>query len=211
MNIPIERDSRGRFVKGTPTWCKGKNLSFEHRQKLSLAKLGRKQSPEHIAKRSIILSKIMNGKIPAIYKNETIEQRKNRMHNLTLMKRSKSHNKQFPHSIPRMKEYLQMHDKIYGKNCYLCGYQGRMELHHLWYVHNKFSRKGSANILRKIEAIQHPERFVRLCRPCHSAITLVQMYGQKIIDGLQLLHESSTNRTPIQCKIGEFYAKDITF
>ena len=44
-------EGRARINAATSAACKGKSLSAEHREKLRLAKLGRKQSLEHIIKR----------------------------------------------------------------------------------------------------------------------------------------------------------------
>lgn len=94
----------------------------------------------------------------------------------------KRQSKDFPVNPKKIPEYKLMLDKIFGASCFVCGYSKRLELHHLWYEVDSEQRNSQGTIERMIEAIQHPERFVRLCKSCHSSVTMVQHNGPLIIE-----------------------------
>lgn len=146
--------------------------------------------------------------MPIWWVGKTKEERRAYMKTLTDLRREKSKYKLYPHSAKRTEEYKNMLNLIYGKECYLCRFNGRLELHHLWYTEDMpYKNTGRENNLRKIEAIQHPERFVRLCKVCHSAITLVEKKGLIILEGIEFIIMSSKNKSPIQEKLVDLYAK----
>jgi hypothetical protein len=82
-------------------------------------------------------------------------------------------------SWARKEIYKEILDEAFGDRCYLCGFKGRLELAHLYYEED--SVKGNANgartLMRIIEAIKNPERFVRLCLVCHDIFDHSQRHG----------------------------------
>lgn len=76
----------------------------------------------------------------------------------------------FPISYRRWPLYRRLLDTVLGPRCRICGFAGRLELAHLAYMEDSVAsndRSGSANFRRAIEALEHPDRFVRLCSLCH--------------------------------------------
>lgn len=138
---------------------------------------------------AIKLSQMTKG----FFKNETEEQRLERMAKLRLKRLEKSPYRELPHSHQRSLQYKTMVNKIYGECCFICERKIRLELHHLWYENDSVNPKiktGKSHLMRLIEAIQHPERFIRLCRRCHYMITILETRKDKIDRIFQILKAS---------------------
>jgi len=94
-------------------------------------------------------------------------------------------NSKHPISWNRLSEYLQELHEILGDRCAICGYKGRLELHHIYYAEDSVKGSKGHRLRRVIEALEHPERFVLLCKACHSAVTLVENHGLQILDKIR--------------------------
>ena len=83
----------------------------------------------------------------------------------------------------RMREYnrklrIKAYQKL-GEFCWACGSKTRLSLHHDYYSHD--SAKGSSvGSKRYLEAIRHPERFMVLCKSCHSRHHIFERYENNI-------------------------------
>jgi hypothetical protein len=74
----------------------------------------------------------------------------------------------FPISHRRWPLYRRLLDAVLGERCRACGFAGRLELAHLAYFGDSVPAKDkSGTFKRVIEALEHPDRFVRLCSVCH--------------------------------------------
>lgn len=75
-----------------------------------------------------------------------------------------------PTSHRRVETYNRLLDEVFGNTCNMCGWTGRLELAHLFYADDSVpanEHNGRGNLYRKKEALEHPERFFRLCSVCH--------------------------------------------
>lgn len=86
----------------------------------------------------------------------------------------------FPISYRRWPLYRRLLDEVLGPRCRICGFAGRLELAHLAYfgdsVRSK-DRDSAASFRRVIEALEHPDRFARLCSLCHDVFDYARKNG----------------------------------
>lgn len=87
---------------------------------------------------------------------------------------------EFPVSFRRTDLYRRLIDEVHGKSCHICGFKGRLELAHLAYFEDSVGpkdKRGGSGIKRMIEALEHPERIVRLCAICHDIFDYARKHG----------------------------------
>jgi hypothetical protein len=76
-----------------------------------------------------------------------------------------------PISTARLPHYKELLVEVFGAGCHLCGYEGeKMVLAHKYYAPDSVPSDegdGRGHLHRVCEALEYPERFVRLCQLCH--------------------------------------------
>ena len=76
-----------------------------------------------------------------------------------------------PVSTARLPHYRELIKEVFGEGCFLCGYEGeKMVLAHKYYAPDSVPADegdGRGHLHRVCEALEYPERFVRLCQLCH--------------------------------------------
>jgi hypothetical protein len=75
-----------------------------------------------------------------------------------------------PISTARLPHYRELIKEVFGVGCHLCGYEGeKMVLAHLYYMPSSVPANESrgGHLQRVCEALEYPERFMRLCQLCH--------------------------------------------
>lgn len=85
-----------------------------------------------------------------------------------------------PVSWTRKALYKEMLNEIFGDNCYICHWNGRLELAHMFYAKDSIKRSTGVNSLKRIaEALTYPERFRRLCSLCHDIFDHARRHGSR--------------------------------
>lgn len=82
-----------------------------------------------------------------------------------------------PMSHRRMALYRGLLDEIFGNTCNLCGQRRQLDLAHLYYAKDSVTWKTRSAFYRVREALEHPQRFFRLCGPCHVTFDQIRRCG----------------------------------
>ena len=85
-----------------------------------------------------------------------------------------------PVSHRRLGTYKKLLDAVFGDCCNVCGFRGRLEMAHLYYMPDSVppdEHNGRGNLYRMREALENPERFFRLCSVCHDIFDHARRHG----------------------------------
>lgn len=82
-----------------------------------------------------------------------------------------------PMSHRRLSLYHDLLNEVFGNTCNLCGQKRRLDLAHLYYAEDSVNWKTRSAFYRMREALEHPQRFFRLCGPCHVTFDQIRRCG----------------------------------
>jgi len=90
-------------------------------------------------------------------------------------------NKMIPVSWIRIEHYKEILKEVLGNSCSICSHVGRLELAHIYYEKDSITTatKGAHRLMRAIEALKYPERFIHLCSVCHGVFDHADRNGGK--------------------------------